>query len=43
MTKLHQLYDEQGQSPWLDNLTRPNLREDARSRSGFFALTGVGR
>ena len=21
-TRLHQLYDEQGQSPWLDNLKR---------------------
>jgi transaldolase len=27
MTRLHQLYQEQGQSPWLDNLTRPYLRE----------------
>src|SRR6478672_13313674 len=27
MTKLQQLYDEQGQSPWLDNLTRPHLRD----------------
>jgi transaldolase len=26
MTKLRRLYDEQGQSPWLDNLTRPMLR-----------------
>ena len=26
MTKLQQLYDEQAQSPWLDNLTRPHLR-----------------
>ena len=26
MTKLQRLYDEQGQSPWLDNLTRPYLR-----------------
>jgi transaldolase len=27
MTKLQRLYDEQGQSPWLDNLTRPYLRD----------------
>src|SRR5919201_6217246 len=27
MTRLHRLHDEQGQSPWLDNLTRPYLRE----------------
>lgn len=26
MTKLKRLYEEQGQSPWLDNLTRPYLR-----------------
>src|SRR5690606_30253925 len=27
MTRLHQLYEEQRQSPWLDNLTRPYLRD----------------
>lgn len=27
MTKLHQLYDTQGQSPWLDNLRRSFLRD----------------
>jgi transaldolase len=27
MTRLRNLYDEQGQSPWLDNLTRPYLRD----------------
>jgi transaldolase len=27
MTKLQRLYHEQGQSPWLDNLTRPYLRD----------------
>jgi transaldolase len=27
MTKLQRLHDEQGQSPWLDNLTRPYLRD----------------
>ncbi len=26
MTRLHRLYDEHGQSPWLDNLARPQLR-----------------
>ncbi len=25
-TRLHELYDEQGQSPWIDNLTRTGLR-----------------
>jgi transaldolase len=27
VTKLHRLYDKQGQSPWLDNLTRPYLHD----------------
>ncbi|MEP6814579.1 MAG: transaldolase [Marmoricola sp.] len=27
MASLVRLYDEQGQSPWLDNLTRPSLRD----------------
>jgi len=27
MTRLRSLYDEQGQSPWLDNLTRPYLND----------------
>lgn len=26
MTKLQRLHEEQGQSPWLDNLTRDHLR-----------------
>jgi transaldolase len=26
MTQLHQLHDEGGQSPWIDNLNRPSLR-----------------
>ncbi len=26
MTKLHDLYEQQGQSPWVDNITRPSLR-----------------
>jgi transaldolase len=25
MTRLHQMFDEQGQSPWIDNLNRPSL------------------
>ncbi|HLX86891.1 MAG TPA: transaldolase family protein, partial [Acidimicrobiales bacterium] len=27
MTKLHELYESQGQSPWLDNLRRDYLRQ----------------
>jgi transaldolase len=26
MTKLHDLYDQQGQSPWIDNLNRPSIQ-----------------
>jgi transaldolase len=32
VTKLHRLYDEQGQSPWLDNLTRAYLRDGTLAR-----------
>ena len=31
-TKLHQLFEEQGQSPWLDNLTRSYPRDGALAR-----------
>ncbi len=37
MTRLHQLYDEQGQSPWIDNLNRPSLQE-----GGLQALVDQG-
>jgi transaldolase len=42
MTRLHRLFDEQGQSPWLDNLTRPMLRDgtlDALVASGVRGVT----
>lgn len=32
MSELHRLYDEQGQSPWLDNLTRTYLRDGTLAR-----------
>jgi len=32
VTDLHRLYDEQGQSPWLDNLTRTYLRDGTLAR-----------
>ena len=32
MTKLQRLYNEQGQSPWLDNLTRVYLRDSTLRR-----------
>ncbi|MGI8751900.1 MAG: transaldolase [Acidimicrobiales bacterium] len=37
MTRLHELYDSQGQSPWIDNLNRPSLRE-----GGLAALVAQG-
>jgi len=41
MTKLQQLYDEQGQSPWLDNLTRPYLRDGTLARLVHNGVRGV--
>jgi transaldolase len=41
MTKLQRLYDEQGQSPWLDNLTRTYLRDDTLSRLVADGIRGV--
>jgi len=32
LTELHRLYNEQGQSPWLDNLTRTYLRDGTLAR-----------
>lgn len=40
MTKLHRLFDEQGQSPWLDNLTRNYLRDGTLAR--FVAEASAG-
>ena len=41
MTKLRRLYDEQGQSPWLDNLTRPYLRDGTLTRLVGEGVRGV--
>src|SRR6266508_213649 len=41
MTKLQRLYDEQGQSPWLDNLTRVYLRDGALGRLVADGIRGV--
>jgi transaldolase len=41
MTKLHRLYEEQGQSPWLDNLTRPYLRDGTLARLVAGGVRGV--
>src|SRR6059058_1305434 len=41
MTKLHRLFAEQGQSPWLDNLTRPYLRDGTLARMVADGIRGV--
>ena len=41
MTELHRLYDEQGQSPWLDNLTRTYLRDGTLARFVANGIRGV--
>jgi transaldolase len=41
MTKLQQLYDDHGQSPWLDNLTRPYLRDGTLARLVAGGIRGV--
>lgn len=41
MSKLHQLYAEQGQSPWLDNLTRGYLRDGTLARLVADGIRGV--
>jgi len=41
MTRLHELYREQGQSPWLDNLTRGYLRDGTLARFVRDGVRGV--
>jgi transaldolase len=41
MTKLQRLHAEQGQSPWLDNLTRGYLRDGTLSRMLELGIRGV--
>jgi transaldolase len=41
MTKLHQLHDRHGQSPWLDNLTRVYLRDGMLGRLVADGIRGV--
>ena len=41
MTKLQRLYDEQGQSPWLDNLSRLYLRDGTLARLVADGIRGV--
>lgn len=41
MTRLARLYDEHGQSPWLDDLSRPDLRSGALARRVAAGIRGV--
>lgn len=41
MTKLQRLYEEQGQSPWLDNATRAYLRDGTLARYVADGIRGV--
>ena len=41
MTRLHQLFDEQGQSPWLDNLQRSYLADGTLQRLVGDGIRGV--
>ncbi|HEX2849241.1 MAG TPA: transaldolase [Acidimicrobiales bacterium] len=41
MTRLHQLFDEQGQSPWIDNITRAGLRDGSLRRLVDEGIRGV--
>jgi transaldolase len=41
MSRLHRLFDEQGQSPWLDNLTRPYLRDGTLAHLVARGVRGV--
>ena len=41
MTKLQRLYAEHGQSPWLDNLTRPYVRDGTLARMAGDGIRGV--
>ncbi len=41
MTKLNRLYEEQGQSAWLDNLTRTSLRDGSLARFTHSGIRGV--
>lgn len=41
MTKLHRLYDEYGQSPWVDNLIRSYLRDGTLARMVVDGIRGV--
>lgn len=41
MTKLHALYSDQGQSPWIDNLNRPSIQGGGLQRLVDSGIRGV--
>ncbi|MDQ1375477.1 MAG: transaldolase, partial [Actinomycetota bacterium] len=41
MTRLHELYEQQGQSPWIDNITRPGIRGGELQRLVDDGIRGV--
>lgn len=41
MTKLHDLYTEQGQSPWIDNLTRISIRSGELAKRVSDGVRGI--
>jgi len=41
MTKLHDLYDQQGQSPWIDNLTRQSITGGGLAKLRDDGIRGV--
>src|SRR5471030_792320 len=41
MTRLHQLFDEAGQSPWIDNLNRPSILGGGLQRLVDDGIRGV--
>jgi transaldolase len=41
MSRLHDLYDQQGQSPWVDNLTRPSIQGGGLKRLVDQGIRGV--
>ena len=40
MTRLHELYTEAGQSPWIDNLSRDSIRSGAPARNWSTKASG---
>ena len=41
MTRLHELYDAQGQSPWIDNVSRPAILEGGLQKLVDDGIRGV--